>query len=169
LLCKDPGCRIISTGSLKFIVMKKLFFTAVIALSVTASAQNNTAYNIIEGSKTLVELIRVFKTPRAAIITPGPNLLTDSCTIKGTSDFCVKNNTAKPLTVTLYRRNGNVYDVAVLTMSILPNNRECLYDIKSGIYKMKLETGEEGDKKTFREGEIRINSCENPVENIQLP
>ena len=149
--------------------MKRTLLTAAIAVSLTASAQNSTAYNIIEGGKALVDLIRVFKIPKLALAQTMFTPHVDSCSVKGTSNFCVKNNTAKPLFVTLYRRNGNLYEAAVLTMQILPKNEECLYEIRSGVYKMKLETEEDEDKKTFREGEIQLNACSNPVENIKDP
>lgn len=148
--------------------MKKLILTAVVALTITASAQNNTAYTIAEGGRNLVELIRIFKTPRSTLsLLSAPAMRQDSCAIKGTSDFCVKNNTIQSLVVSLYRRNNTGYDTVPLSMTILPKNKESLYEIKSGIYKMKLETiNEDDDKKTFREGEIKINPCENPVQNI---
>lgn len=44
--------------------MIKLILSAVAIISFTASAQNNTASNIIEGGKTSVELVRVFKMPK---------------------------------------------------------------------------------------------------------
>ena len=44
--------------------MSKLILSAVTIIAFTASAQNNTASNIIEGGKTLVELVRVFKMPK---------------------------------------------------------------------------------------------------------
>jgi len=147
--------------------MKRSILLAVIIISMTASAQNNTASNIIEGGKTLVELVRVFKTPKY-IMPPQQAYVEkkDSCAIKSISDICIKNSTAKPLLVSLYKRNGNGYEAAVLTMNILPKNQECLYELKSGIYKMKLETEEDDVKKIFREGEIKLNACENQVKEI---
>lgn len=168
-LCKKEWRGIVTVRlTLKFTVMKKLLLTAVTALTITASAQNNTAYTIIEGSRSLVELIRIFKTPRPMMsLLPAPALKLDSCSIKNTSDFTVKNNTAQPLVVSLYRRNNIGYDTVPMSMTVLPKNKESFFDIKSGIYKMKLETiDEDDDKKTFREGEIKINPCENPVQDI---
>jgi len=147
--------------------MKNLLLTAAITVSLTGSAQNNTAYSIIEGGKALVDLIRIFKIPKAALAQTVFAPHVDSCSVKSTTNFCVKNNTGKPISVTLYRRNGNLYEAATLTMEILPKNEECLYEIRSGIYKMKLETEEDENKKTFREGEIQLSACSNPVENIK--
>ncbi len=149
--------------------MKKILLPAVVAFSLTASAQNNTASDLIRGSNALVDLIRVFKTPKSNIAATqfAAASVADSCAVKSISDFCVKNNTGKPLLVNLYRRNGNIYETAVLSMRILPRAKEWLYELKSGVYKMVLQTEEEGTKKTFREGEVKINACENPVKTIQ--
>ena len=62
--------------------------------------------------------------------------------------------------LSLYRRNGNLYEAGVLSLKILPKNQETLYEIKAGIYKLKFETEEDDDKKLFREGEIKLNACE---------
>ena len=147
--------------------MKKIILSVITALSITASAQNNTVSDILEGSKTLVDLVRVFKTPKYSMLQSASLQRTDSCAVRGVTDFCVKNSTAKPLTVSLYRRNGNIYETSALTMLVLPKNKEWLYEIKSGVYKMKIETEEDDVKKIFREGEVKINSCENPVKEIK--
>lgn len=52
-------------------------------------------------------------------------------------------------------------------MRALPKNQEYFYELKSGIYKMKLETEEAEIKKVFREGEIKLNACENLVKDIR--
>ena len=147
--------------------MRRLILSMVVMMASTASAQNSTASNIIEGGKTLVELVRVFKSPKNTM--PQQNLVEkkDSCTIKNISDFCIKNSMDKPILVSLYKRNGNGYDATVLTMKVVPKNQEWLYELKSGIYKMKLEIEEEGVKKIFREGEIKLKACENLVKEIK--
>ena len=147
--------------------MRKLIVGAFTFITCTVTAQNNTASNIIEGGKTLVELVRVFRSPRNFI--PQQNLVEkkDSCAIKNICDVCFKNSTAKPLLVSLYRRNGNGYETTILTMKILPKNQEYFYELKTGIYKMKLETEEDDEKKVFREGEIKLNACENIFEEIK--
>ena len=149
-----------------FMTMKIILLSAVIICSITAAAQNNTAANLIEGSKSLVELLRVFRTPKSSMAQYASSQLKDSCAIKGLTDFCVKNNTGKTLLVSIYRRNDNGYDAAVLSLRVLPQNKEWLYAIKSGIYKIKTETDEAGIKKPFKEGEIKMNSCENPVKTF---
>jgi hypothetical protein len=148
--------------------MRTLIFSTVIILTVNAAAQNNTASNIIEGGKTLVELVRVFKTPKYTIpLQPGIIEKKDSCALKNMSDMCIKNSTENPLLVSLYRRNGNIYEAGVLSLKILPKNQECLYDLKAGVYKVKYETEDAAVKRTIREGEIKLIACENIFKEIK--
>lgn len=150
--------------------MKKLILLAVAVVTITASAQNNTAANIIEGGKVLAELVRVFKTPKSAFVQP-PIALTekkDSCAVKSISDVSIKNSTDKPLLVSVYKRNGNLYEPGVISMKILPKNQETIYELKAGIYKIKYETEDkDDDKKTIREGEIKLMACVNIFKEIK--
>ena len=148
--------------------MRAFILTAVVLININTSAQNNTAANIIEGGKALVELVRVFKMPRYFMPFPQPIVeKKDSCLIKNTSDFTIKNSTNKPLLVSLYRRNGNIYEPGILSLKILPKNQETLYELKAGIYKMKFETELDEEKKVLREGEIKLNACENVFKEIK--
>ena len=132
------------------------------------SAQNNTAANIIEGGKTLVELVRVFKMPKYLLAPVQPLVeRKDSCSVKNICDFTIKNSTGKPLLISLYRRNGNIYEASALSLKILPKNQETLYELKAGIYKVKFETEEDEVKRLFREGEIKLNACENIFREIK--
>jgi hypothetical protein len=150
--------------------MKKYIILAVCFFVTAAHAQNSTASNLIEGGKTLVELVRIFKTPKnnitgAAVHEPTK---TDSCTIKNISDCCFKNSTAKSIYISLYKRNGAVYETVPLTIKILPKAQECWYELRAGIYKFKIEMDGEADKKiTFREGEMKLTACENAVKDIK--
>lgn len=150
--------------------MRKLFLPVIVLTTFNTSAQNNTASNIIEGGKALVELVRVFKTPKNLIVQQ-PALLVekkDSCAVKNISDISIKNSTEKPLLVSVYRRNGNVYEAGVLSLKILPKNQETIYELKAGIYKIKYETeDEEDDKKTIKEGEIKLIACNNVFKEIK--
>jgi len=148
--------------------MKKLIMPAIVCFSFTATSQSNTTANIIEGGKTLVELVKVFKMPRYAMVQQPLVEKKDSCALKSITDFTIKNSTPNPLLVSLYRRNGNAYEPGVLSLKILPKNQETIYEIRSGIYKMKFETEDaEEEKKIFREGEIRLISCENIFREIK--
>ncbi len=149
-------------------IMRALIFTAVFLISINTSAQNNTATNIIEGGKTLVELVRVFKMPKSSLNSePLSEKRTDSCTVKNTTDICIKNSTGKPLLISLFRRNGNLYEPGILSLKISQKNQECLYELKSGIYKIKIEIEENGLKTIFKEGEIKLNACENVFREIK--
>ncbi|MBL7702331.1 MAG: hypothetical protein JNM14_08770 [Ferruginibacter sp.] len=150
--------------------MKKLILSAVAIVTITASAQNNTAANIIEGGKVLAELVRVFKTPKSAFVQPPLQIAEkkDSCSVKSISDISIKNSTDKPLLVSVFRRNGNLYETGVISLKILPKNQETIYELKAGIYKIKYETeDEEDEKQTIREGEIKLIACTNVFKEIK--
>lgn len=148
--------------------MRTLILAAATLININTAAQNNTTANIIEGGKTLVELVRVFKTPKTTLVSEPPAIKrVDSCAVKNTTDLCIKNSTGKPLLVSFFRRNGNLYEPGTLSLKILSKNQECLYELKSGVYKIKLETEENGVKTSFREGEIKLNACENFYKEIK--
>lgn len=149
--------------------MRKLILLAVAIITLNASAQNNTTANIIEGGKVLAELVRVFKTPRFAFIQPPLSHVEkkDSCAVKSISDVSIKNSTGKPLLVSVYRRNGNLYEAGVISLKILPKNQETIYELKAGIYKIKYET-EDDKKEIIREGEIKLIACKNYFEEIKF-
>ncbi len=147
--------------------MRRLILAVIVITTFNATAQSNLASNIIEGGKTLVELIRVFKTPKFMMSQQSVVEKKDSCAIKNISDFSIKNSTGKPLLVSLYRRNGNAYESNILSLKILPKNQETIYELKAGIYKIKYETEEDDEIKTFREGEIKLNACENIFKEIK--
>ena len=69
--------------------------------------------------------------------------------------------------VSLYRRNGNIYEAGILSLKILPKIQETIYEIKAGIYKIKFETEADDEKKIIKEGEIKIISCENVFKEIK--
>lgn len=147
--------------------MRAFILATVVLVNLNIAAQNNTATNIIEGGKTLVELVRVFKMPRYLMYIQPVVEKKDSCAIKNITDFTIKNSTGKPLLVSLYRRNGNIYEAGILSLKILPKNQETIYEIKAGIYKIKFETEADDEKKIIREGEIKIISCENVFKEIK--
>ena len=150
--------------------MRKYLLLVLCFFALAARAQNSTASNLIEGGKTLVELVRVFKTPKNNIAgSKVPDYAkSDSCTIKNISDCCFKNSTTKSVYISLYKRNGAVYETVPLTIKILPKAQECWYEIRAGIYKFKIEMDGEDDKKiTFREGEMKLAACENAVKEIK--
>ena len=149
--------------------MRKLILSAIVLMNFNASSQSNTASNIIEGGKTLVELVRVFKAPRYAIYPQNYVEKKDSCVLKNICDLSFKNSTDKGLYISLFKRNGNLYEANVLTMKVLPKAQECLYELKSGIYKFKIEIEGEDEKRiVYREGELKLIACENIVKEIKF-
>lgn len=149
--------------------MKKIILTALCIYCVSACAQNNTASNLIEGGKTIVELVKVFKTPRNNIAAGAAVAeKTDSCAAKNISDISFKNSTGKNIYITLTKRNGSVYEPTALTVKVLNKAQENLYELRTGIYKLKIETDGEGDKRIlYREGEIKLAACNNAVREIK--
>jgi hypothetical protein len=147
--------------------MRKLIFILVIMHALNTVAQNYTTGNIIEGGKTLVELVKVFKTPKNNLVMQNTVEKKDSCAIKSVSDLCIKNATGTSLLVSLFKRNGNGYETGSLSASILPRNQECWFELKSGIYKYKLEMKEGDSLKLFRQGELKLEACSNLVREIK--
>ena len=147
--------------------MRIIVMMATLLFGSAGMAQNGTAGNIIEGGKTLVELVRVFKIPRNNIGQQNITEKKDSCVIKGISDLCIKNSTGHGLWVTLYKRAGNGYEPGVLTAMILSRNQECWYELKSGIYKYRLDTDTGDSLKLFRQGEWKLDACSNMVKEIR--
>ncbi|HMK05418.1 MAG TPA: hypothetical protein VK489_14550 [Ferruginibacter sp.] len=149
--------------------MRRLILSAAVVITINASAQNNTVSNIIEGGKTLVDLVRVFKAPRYTMQAPAIVEKKDSCSLKNVSDLSFKNSTDKGLYITLYKRNGSAYEPNVLTMKVLPKAQEILYELRSGIYKFKIEIdGEDDERIVYREGEMKLNACENIIKEIRF-
>jgi hypothetical protein len=150
--------------------MRKIILSAAILFNLAAPAQNNTTTNIIECGKTLVELVRVFKAPKQAVYLQPVVEKKDSCSVKNVCDLLFKNSTDKGLYISLARRNGNVYEANVLTMKVLPKNQECWYELRSGIYKFKIEIEAEDDEQRimYREGEMKLVACENVFREIKF-
>ncbi len=151
----------------KLTVMRTLLLAAVILMGYKMPAQNNTTYSIIEGGKTLVELVRVFKTPRQLQQKAEAPPKVDSCLVKNMADLCIRNSTTNSITVVLLRRNGNGYETGSLSMNISPKSQESLYELRAGIYKMKLEREEDGKKTVLQEGEIKLTACNNFYKEIR--
>lgn len=71
--------------------MRAFILATVVLVNLNIAAQNNTATNIIDGGKTLVELVRVFKMPRYLMYIQPVVEKKDSCAIKNITDFTIKN------------------------------------------------------------------------------
>jgi hypothetical protein len=151
--------------------MRKLFLLLLMNSSLSAIAQSNLTTTIIEGGKTIVDLVRVFKTPKINMaqqpVMPTMPASSDSCYSKGIADITYKNTSGKTIQVNLYKRNGTTYATMPLSLRISNNSQESLYEIASGIYKYRIEYDEQdGRKIIFSEGEIKINPCDKVIKEI---
>ena len=153
--------------------MRKLILVLLMNGSLLALAQSNLITSIIEGGRTLVDLVRVFKTPKVNMVQiPATKHTTasgvDSCYSKGLADITYKNTSGKTMEVSLYKRNGALYAATSLTLRIGNNSQESLFEISSGIYKYKTEYEDADDKKViYREDEMKIILCDKLVKQIK--
>ena len=153
--------------------MRKLITFLLMSSCLLVNAQNNLTTTIIEGSKTLVDFLRVFKTPKVNMVQiPATNHTTasgvDSIYSKGFADITYKNPSGKTMEVSLYKRNGALYAATSLTLRIGNNSQESLFEISSDIYKYKTEYEDADDKKViYREDEMKIILCDKLVKQIK--
>ncbi len=148
-------------------IMKTVIILLLAGNCIPANAQNNLTANIIEGGKTLVDLIRVFKTPKTTGTANYSAAVTDSCTAKNIADITYKNTCTRAVFVSLYKRTGTVYSTQPLTLKILANSRESLYEIPAGIYKFKIELAEAATRILYKEGEIKIQACDKLLKEVK--
>jgi hypothetical protein len=145
-------------------INKKLCTIALCVFYATTHAQTS---NLIEGGKTLVELISVLKKNKTAS-TPnltGKNVI-DSCAAKQTADLCFKNSSNKDLAISLYKRTDAGYEAQPFTMKVITKKQECWYELRSGIYKYKIEIDTGSAKTVMSEGELRLQPCDNMQREI---
>lgn len=129
---------------------------------ITAKTQSATE-NLIEGGKALIQLITTLKKEKgASFALTSKNSRVDSCATKQLADLCFKNSSSKDLGVMLYRRTDTGYEPQPFTVKMLPGKQECLLELKSGIYKYRVEA-DKGirDKMLLSEGEFKLNPCDN--------
>lgn len=149
--------------------MRYLLLFAVLCAHEGLQAQNSLTSDIVEGGKTLVELIKVIRAPRleaAADLNPAIRYM-DSCQAKNLADIRFKNKTEKIVEVYLFQRNGNGYTEKPLVLTLAGFSQESLFELKAGIYKYKIETLEDGEPLTLHQGELRLNPCDNLLREIK--
>lgn len=146
--------------------MRFIIYTMISLSYFSAHAQTTTS-SIIEGGKTLVELISVLKKNKTASTAnlTGKNVI-DSCAAKQTADLCFKNSSGKDLAISLYKRTGADYEAQPFTMKVITKKQECWYELHSGIYKYKIEIETAGTKTLMSEGELRLQPCDNMQREI---
>ena len=156
---KETNFFILNHGPLK----KSICLLIAFIVLTNARAQTLTE-NLVEGSKTLVELISVLKNKPAA--TTAKNAA-DSCAIKQLADLCFKNASSRNLAVSIYRRIEAAYETQPFTVKVLPKKQECLYELKSGIYKYRIEADSGLVKLLVSEGEFKLQACDNMKREIR--
>jgi len=145
--------------------MKSIFITCLICVlaaffNTNMYAQNQLpASSIVEGGKTLVELIKVIK--------PAQNQMKD-CLAKQVADICFKNKTGEKIQISLYKRNDTGYVETAFKIIALSKSEECLYELNCGVYKYQIEVYLT-DKKSFdilKSGEIKLQPCDKSIREI---
>lgn len=142
-----------------------IIFSLLVTFNLNAQIKTS---NIIEGGKTLVELISVFKKNKPSVSASFGNKTddNDSCALKQQSDLCFKNSSAKDLVISLYKRKDAGYEAQPFTMKVIAKKQECWYELHSGIYKYRIETETGAAKMLFSEGEMKLLPCENMQREI---
>ncbi len=147
--------------------MRKVLFIIISLAYLTTNAQNTTT-KIIEGGRALIELITVLKKSK----TTNTSTLTDnkvgidSCATKQKADLCFKNSSLKDLVISLYKRTDTGYEAQPFTMKVITKKQECWYELRSGIYKYKIELDIGGVKTLISEGELKLQPCDNMQREI---
>lgn len=79
--------------------MKKIIIAAALLIPIALKAQNGITSDIVEGGKTLVELIKVIRSPRVAAYTNSTPLTDqiDSCSVKNLQISALRTNPEKLL------------------------------------------------------------------------
>ena len=157
---------VVISVTLKSIGMTIFLLSAAIAAPVMLHAQNAITSDFVEGGKVLIELIKVIRTPRP-VSAPASYSSTDSCVSKKLADISFKNKTDKTVWVSLYLRNGNIYDTPALSLKLSAYSQESLYDLKTGIYKYTIESEVEEAMVIIHQGELKLQPCDKLVKEIK--
>jgi hypothetical protein len=149
--------------------MKKgMFFILICFISIPAWAQSSTE-SIISGGKAIIELISFLhqnKISLAGNLKERPPVA-DSCIVKQISDLCFRNSTSRDITISICKRNDTAYEPNVFSVKVLKKKKECLLELRSGIYKYRIEADEGNAKILFSEGEFRLQPCDNMLREIK--
>ena len=118
-----------------------------------SSQANNTADQVIEGGKVVVELIKVLTGKKDLEKNPG---------CKGTyADLCIVNESSGSITAVLQQHTSGEKK----EMVILPTMKECCLQISTGIWTYDLRIS--GTIQSIRKGDLQIEGCQNLIMNIK--
>ncbi|MEJ7609781.1 MAG: hypothetical protein WKF88_01240 [Ferruginibacter sp.] len=93
--------------------------------------------------------------------------LNDSCEIKNLADICFKNSPTKDLGISIFKRVEATYEARPFTVKVLQGKQECLYELKSGIFKYRIETDNSTGRVLLSEGEFKLQPCDNMKREIK--
>jgi hypothetical protein len=145
----------------------KMFFIAVCSMFPGLLLAQSTTQNIINGGRTLVELITLLKPKAKPTGSFAENTANnDSCMQKQKADLCFKNSSNKDLVISLYKRTDTGYEAQPFTMKVITLKQECWYELRSGIYKYKIELDIGNVKTLVSEGELKLQPCDNMQREI---
>ena len=148
--------------------MKLIILVVISISSLSSSAQTTTTTSLIEGGKALIELITVLKKNKTVTTTAiaDKKVILDSCATKQKADLCFNNSSTKDLAISLYKRTDTGYEAQPFTMKVITKKQECWYELRSGIYKYKIELDNGGVKSLISEGELKLQPCDNMQREI---
>ena len=117
------------------------------------SQSDKAAGQVIEGSKLIVELIKVLK---------GKKEMEREKDCKNShADLCVTNESSIPLAVSLFHRESREQREMVIPAGL----RECCLQLALGIWTYDLRISEQ--PRSIRKGDLLLESCENITMNIK--
>ncbi len=113
----------------------------------------------------LITVLKKTKTTHTTALSENKEGL-DSCAQKQKADLCFKNSSTKDLAISLYKRTDTGYEAQPFTMKVITKKQECWYELRSGIYKYKIELDIGGLKTLMSEGELKLLPCDNMQREI---
>lgn len=148
--------------------MRKICLMLFYLFILSAVQAQTSVESFIEGSKTIVQLISFLKKSKfPGRESPDKQFIPDSCAQKMLADLCFKNSTSKDLSISLFKRIESGYEWKPFTVKVLPKKQECLYELKSGVFKYRIETDNSTGKLLLSEGEFKLQPCDNMKREIK--
>lgn len=134
--------------------MKKLITGMIILTTCTMAGAQSIGTQIIDGAKTLVDVVKIFKpSPAAASLTNSVG-----------SDLIFRNKTEWTVEVRfLKKKNDTVYTGIPVKLTVSPLSVESLLDVSPGIYRYRVTRKNNGGEELLKEGECRLEMNEKKI------
>lgn len=113
-------------------------------------AQEKVGSNYVEGSKVVLEFVKLFKSDKE-------RSKDDDCSKKNTSDLLFENKSLGTLNITLVYKEDQSQRSEVIVSA---GKKENLFGLKPGIYQCEIIDQNSG--KVIKKGDIKLVVCENP-------